>query len=315
MPPKQLFGGKRCRKKDEVDLVPEGLMGAVFYIRVSTDKQGEKGNGLEAQRETILNFAEQHKLFNLHPKNDFYVEIGSGGATLDKRPILQEAIEMSKKLDAFLVTSKLDRLSRKSAMVNNMLEDKFKFVTVEHGFQSEPMFIRILAAVAQKERELIGERTKAGLAQVKKKYDVEYEKNLEEHKRKKEEAKESGDTERLSMLKTPKRRRLGIPNVDKAPSHVSHVRRKEGLERSEKYLKEMIEPAIAEIKKEKPGKNPNRKQIAEKMNEMGFTTEYGNPWTESIIYHTMRKFKNRAKVEAMKAVEASVEASVEKSEE
>ena len=45
---KPLFGGTRAKKKIETSIVPEGMTGGVFYIRVSTDKQEESGNGLEA---------------------------------------------------------------------------------------------------------------------------------------------------------------------------------------------------------------------------------------------------------------------------
>ena len=155
--PKQLFGGIRAKQRKDNSIIPEGMKGGVFYIRVSTDKQGEKGNGLEDQREKILDFAQKNKVFQI---GDFFVEIGSGGASMDKRPVLNDAINLAQKHNAYLVTSKLDRLSRKMSMVSNMLADKnFKFVTVEHGFQSDDFIMHIMAAVAQKERELISSRT------------------------------------------------------------------------------------------------------------------------------------------------------------
>lgn len=271
---KPLFGGKKAKGKNAVSIIPEGMRGGVFYIRVSTDKQEERGNGLEAQKEAILNFAEQNNVFQI---GDFFTETGSGGASLDKRPILNEAIELAKEHDAYLITSKLDRLSRKASMVSNMLEDKFKFVTVEHGFQSDDFVIRILAALAQKERELIGQRTSAALQQRKKRYKEDYEAQI------------------AAGVENPVMKRLGIPSVDDAPTHISHIRRAEGLARAQKYVDEMINPTIEELRKETGKKNPSRKLIAERMNQKGFKTEYDSEWTESIIYHTLRKIKAEQK--------------------
>ena len=269
---KPLFGGKRQRKLVIDSVVPEGMKGGVFYIRVSTGKQEEKGNGLESQKEIIKEFAEKNDVFQI---GDFHIEIGSGGAALDKRPILSEAIEIAKRHDAYLITSKLDRLSRKAAMVSNMLEDNFKFVTVEHGFQAEHLFIRILAALAQKERELIGERTSAGLKQVAKRYEEEYQAQV------------------AAGVENPVRKKLGIPSVKDAPTHISHIRRQQGEERSQKYVDEMINPTIEELKLENNGKVPNRKIIAERMNRKGFKTDYGSEWSESIIYHTLKKLNRK----------------------
>lgn len=276
---KPLFGGKKPRRVVEASVVPEGMKGGIFYIRVSTEKQEERGNGLESQKEIILDFAKKN---NVHQIGEFYIEIGSGGSTLEKRPILSKAIEMSKKHEAYLITSKLDRLSRKASMVCNMLDDNFNFVTVEYGFQAEGVFIRILAALAQKERELIGERTKLGLKQVDKRYEEDYQRQI------------------AAGVENPVRKRLGIPSVADAPKHISHRRRREGLARTENYIDTMINPAVEAYKKENPGENPTRKQIAEQMNKMGFKTEYGNPWSESIIYHTYKKLPKEPKVKKSK---------------
>lgn len=281
---KPLFGGKKPRRVVEASVVPEGMKGGIFYIRVSTEKQEERGNGLESQKEIILEFAARN---NVHQIGDFYVEIGSGGSSLEKRPILTQAIEMAKKHDAYLITSKLDRLSRKASMVCNMLDDNFNFVTVEYGFQAEGVFIRILAALAQKERELIGERTKLGLKQVDKRYEEEYQKQV------------------AAGVENPVRKRLGIPSVANAPKHISHRRRKEGLARTNSYIETMINPAIEAFKLENPGEEPTRKQIADQMNKMKFKTEYGNPWSESIIYHTYKKLPKAPKESKIPKVKES----------
>lgn len=267
----QLFGGKRAKKQAAEAAVPDGMRcNGIFYIRVSTDKQEERGNGLEAQKDMILDFARKEKIHQIH---DFYVETVSGGKPLEKRPVLSAVIDLAKKYEAYVVVAKLDRLSRNAAMVCNMLEDNFKFVTAEYGFESEAMMLRIIAAVAQKERELIGERTKKGLEQVKKRYEEDYKRQL------------------AAGVENPVKKRLGIPDVSKAPTHISHIRRKEGQERSRKYVETLINPVIEELRKEKRGRKPNRKEIAERMNEKGYRTDYGSLWTENSIYHAYKKAK------------------------
>ena len=197
---KPLFGGKKAKPKFESSIVPEGMRGGVFYIRVSTDKQEESGNGLEAQKECIKRFAALNNVFQV---GDWFEETASGGASLDKRPILLAAKDLAKHHDVYLITSKLDRLARKAALVSNFLDDKtFKFVTVEHGFQPDDFIIRIYAALAQKEKEMIGERTKAALKQLKKKY-------LEEH----EAAIARGEKDHVQ-------KKLGIPCVHSLPYSV-----------------------------------------------------------------------------------------------
>lgn len=268
---KPLFGGKKNRRSaEDAPATPEGMKGGIFYIRVSTDKQEEKGNGLESQKEIILDFAKKN---DVHQIGDFYVEIGSGGSPLEQRPKLTQAIADAKKHNAYLITSKLDRLSRRASMVCNFLDEGFKFVTVEYGFQAEALFIRILVALAQKEKELIGERTKLGLAQVKKRYEEEYKR----------------DVEQLGPDKAIKKR-LGIPSVAKAPTHISHARRAEGYDRAKRYVNIFIEPTIRELKSEGV-KNPSRILIAERLNEKKIKTDYDSEWTPSIIYHTLKKIE------------------------
>lgn len=268
---KPLFGGKKNRRgTDDALVTPEGMKAGIFYIRVSTDKQEEKGNGLESQKEIILDFAKKNDVYQI---GDFYVEIGSGGAPLEQRPKLSQAIADAKRYNAYLITSKLDRLSRRASMVCNFLDEGFKFVTVEYGFQAEALFLRILVALAQKEKELIGERTKLGLAQVKKRYEEEYKKDVEE----------------FGAEKAVKKR-LGIPSVAKAPTHISHSRRVEGYNRAKKYMTVFIEPTIKELKLEGI-KKPSRSVIADRMNEKNLRTDYNSEWTPSIIYHTFKKIE------------------------
>ena len=76
----------------------------VAYLRVSTQKQGYSGLGLEAQREIIQNF-----LYDKNPIAEF-LEVESGRKTDKGRPKLKEALEICRKTGAKLIVAKLDRL-------------------------------------------------------------------------------------------------------------------------------------------------------------------------------------------------------------
>ena len=138
---------------------------AICYVRVSTREQGHKRNGLEAQRETIERFAKQEG-FGIAR---WFSESESGkGATLERRPVLAEALKAAKKLKCPVVVAKLDRLSRDVAFISGLMAQRVPFHVAELGMDTDPFMLHIYAAVAEKERCLISERTKTALAIVKK---------------------------------------------------------------------------------------------------------------------------------------------------
>lgn len=134
----------------------------IGYVRVSTDEQGQTRNGLEAQREAIERFAAD----NGYHIVDIVEEVASGKLDLEDRPVLAKAMAMaSKNKNVHVVVSKLDRLSRSSAFINNLMDNaKVRFIVTELGEEVNNFMLRIYAAVAQQEREVISQRTKAGLA-------------------------------------------------------------------------------------------------------------------------------------------------------
>jgi DNA invertase Pin-like site-specific DNA recombinase len=134
----------------------------VSYIRVSTQKQGRSGLGLDAQKDAIAYFAKAHG-FEIVEQ---YVEIetGKGADALDRRPKLAAAIKLAKKLKGRVVVAKLDRLSRDVHFISGLMTHKVPFIVTELGPDVDPFMLHIYAAVAEKERALISERTKAGLA-------------------------------------------------------------------------------------------------------------------------------------------------------
>jgi DNA invertase Pin-like site-specific DNA recombinase len=87
------------------------------YLRVSTDKQGKNGLGIEAQREAVQRFAEA-KGFEI--ASEFVeVETGKGTDALERRPMLRETLAIARKHKASIVVAKFDRLSRDVAFISN----------------------------------------------------------------------------------------------------------------------------------------------------------------------------------------------------
>ena len=129
----------------------------VAYFRVSTDKQGRSGLGIEAQRAAVMGWLNGGQWELLGE----FVEQESGKRH-DNRPQLKAALDLCRKRKATLVIAKLDRLTRNAAFLCNLLESGVKFVAVDNA-NVGPLTIRILAAVAQDEREQISNRTKAAL--------------------------------------------------------------------------------------------------------------------------------------------------------
>lgn len=135
----------------------------IGYVRVSTDDQGTSRNGLEAQREEIIRFAQTNEYELL----EIVEEVASGKLGLDSRPVLSGAILKANKLKCAVVVSKLDRLSRHAAFILNLMDSKVKFIVAELGPDVDTFMLHVYAIVAQREREMISQRTKAALARVK----------------------------------------------------------------------------------------------------------------------------------------------------
>jgi DNA invertase Pin-like site-specific DNA recombinase len=133
----------------------------VSYCRVSTERQGRSGLGLEAQREAIRRFAETNGFKVALELVE--VETGSGSDALDRRPQLVAALAKAKKLRCSIVVAKLDRLSRDVAFISGLMAKRVPFVVAELGPDVDPFMLHIYAAVAEKERALISARTKAAL--------------------------------------------------------------------------------------------------------------------------------------------------------
>lgn len=130
----------------------------IAYYRVSTDRQGRSGLGLEAQREAVTTYLNGG---NWQLVGEF-VEVESGKRH-DNRPQLAAAMAACRKHKATLVIAKLDRLARNVAFIANLMEAKVEFVAVDFPTASR-LTLHIMAAFAEHEREMISARTKAALA-------------------------------------------------------------------------------------------------------------------------------------------------------
>lgn len=132
----------------------------IAYYRVSTDRQGASGLGLDAQRAAVArHLGGQGQLVAE------YTEIESGRRHTN-RPQLLAALEECRKHRAVLLIARLDRLARNVAFIANLMESKADFIAVDMP-QATRLTIHILAAVAEHEREMISKRTTAALAEAK----------------------------------------------------------------------------------------------------------------------------------------------------
>lgn len=144
---------------------PDGSHLLIAYIRVSTQKQGRSGLGMEAQHEAIGRFASLHGL-TIHT-SFVEVETGKGADALSSRPKLAAALIISRRLGAKIIVAKLDRLSRDVHFISGLMAERVPFVVAELGPDIDPFMLHIYAAVAQKEAALISQRTKAALGAAK----------------------------------------------------------------------------------------------------------------------------------------------------
>lgn len=135
-------------------------MQIISYLRVSTARQGASGLGLEAQRAAVQSYARSGN----HGIVAEYVEVESGRKA--DRPQLVAALAACRLHRATLVIAKLDRLSRNVAFIANLMEGGVEFVACDMPHANR-LTLHLLAAIAEHEREMISQRTKAALAAAK----------------------------------------------------------------------------------------------------------------------------------------------------
>jgi DNA invertase Pin-like site-specific DNA recombinase len=129
----------------------------VAYYRVSTQRQGRSGLGLEAQQTAVRNYLNGGD-WRLVAE---VTEVESGKR--NDRPKLAEALKLCRLHGATLIIAKLDRLARNVAFISNLMESGVDFHAVDFP-QANRLTVQILAAVAEHEAKVISERTKGALA-------------------------------------------------------------------------------------------------------------------------------------------------------
>ena len=128
----------------------------ITYLRVSTDRQGKSGLGLEAQRKAVLDYVAGKGEIAAE-----FVEVESGKR--DDRPQLARALAEAKRIGAVLLIAKLDRLARNVAFIANLLESGADIAAADMQ-EANRFLLHVMAAVAEHEAQAISDRTRAALA-------------------------------------------------------------------------------------------------------------------------------------------------------
>lgn len=132
----------------------------IAYLRVSTDRQGRSGLGLEAQRAAVTDFLNGGSWTLIAE----VVEVESGAN--DERPELARALALCRAHRAVLVVAKLDRLARDAHFLLGLHKAGVDFLACDMP-SANRMTVGIMAVVAEEERRMISARTKAALAAAK----------------------------------------------------------------------------------------------------------------------------------------------------
>ena len=141
------------------------MLPLVAYYRVSTQKQGRSGFGLEAQRAAVAAFAKA-EAFEIAAEYT-EIETAKGADALSRRPQLAAALKHAKRLKVSVCVAKLDRLSRDVGFVPSLMSQRVPFIVTALGKETDPFTLHIYAALAEQERRMISQRTAAGLAEAK----------------------------------------------------------------------------------------------------------------------------------------------------
>lgn len=130
----------------------------IAYLRVSTQKQGESGLGLEAQESAISRYTATGIVLAT------FREVESGKRC--DRPQLRAALDMCRRTGATLVIAKLDRLARNVHFISGLMESGVDFVACDMP-SANRLTLHIMAAMAEHEGRAISDRTRSALAAAK----------------------------------------------------------------------------------------------------------------------------------------------------
>lgn len=128
----------------------------VAYYRVSTQRQGASGLGLDGQRAAVEQFCRE----NRYEIVESFTEVESGRKS--DRPVLRKALARAKGTKSLLVIGKLDRLARNVAFIANLIESGCEFRACNLP-EASRFILHVMAAVAEQEARAISDRTRAAL--------------------------------------------------------------------------------------------------------------------------------------------------------
>jgi DNA invertase Pin-like site-specific DNA recombinase len=230
------------------------MKNVILYARVSGREQGKSGLGIAHQMEEMKRFCAANGLTIVGE----YREVISGKYYLDRRPVLKQAVDKAQRLsnrkdgDCYILTSRLDRLSRETGFICELLRQDIKFITAETGIDCGPMLLQIRASVAEEERRKAADRSK-GACSVK--------------------------------------RQRGIPMGMKIPAVRAHKERslalcKESIVQEADSFAEFMKPTIVMLRQN--GYSVNA--IADYLNTHNFKTQRGGKWWAKSVANIMQRW-------------------------
>lgn len=231
----------------------------IAYYRVSTERQGRSGLGLEAQKQAVESFVNNPKLIT-----HVYQEVESGTKT--DRPELEKAINMAKSTGATLVIAKLDRLSRNALFTLRLRDSGVNFVCADMP-EANHLTIGLLSVIAEDEAKRISDRVKGALEVIKKKTD-------------KGQTHVSKSGNRITGLGTNNLTQEGREKGQL--TRQTNARNNQNNLRASGYIRALFEQGL------------NFAQITKKLNENGFVTSRGkefNPVQTKRLYEMFKDEK------------------------
>ena len=219
---------------------------AVAYYRVSTNKQSASGHGLAAQIDALHLFC----LRNNMEIAACFTDTESG--SVDSRCGLHEALKLAKSLNAPVLVSKLDRLSRDVHFISGLMKHNVPFIVAELGLDTPSFMLHIFAAIAEQERINIGRRTSAAL---------------------------------LAASRRGVKLGAAIPSTQEAIRKATKARGDATWTRLLPSLTDIF--TSADLNKEKPSLS----YVAAKLNEAEVLTARGGSWTRHNVAPYVRRYK------------------------
>jgi DNA invertase Pin-like site-specific DNA recombinase len=283
---------------------------AIGYIRVSTKKQGESGVGMDGQRAQIEKYA-QLAGYNL---TKIFLEVASGmGDGEVKRPEFLAAHDLSKRTGQSIIVASLDRVSRNVKNLEEIIRKHgLKIISADLGPDADSVVIQAQGARAQREGELIGERTKAALDKRRAQgVKLGNRKNLAEAQQKGAAVNSAIGRERLEEFKRAlaEVRQTGASSVKEIAAALNRGGRRtaRGGEWAEanvhRILKKIREaPLVAEVTPP-PAPKPRREPI---YSPSGYICSSGKRRIQRIMSHRNLKFGDVMREMGLNPVDASV---------